>query len=230
MKPIKDVCFVIQARLDSKRTPRKCIRPFANSTLFNVAIENLLDSNIIPKENIYVSVYEQELIDIANEYGVNVYTRSYESAFDHGWSTPQVLYEWYDKLPHKYVVFPSICNPLMTIKTIDKFTEQYLSTESDGLFAVVERKNYYWDKNANSITDWQDRPIMNTSLVEPIYEAAHCLYASKMDMIGEGCWMDRNSPPTPELFVMEESEFFDIDYPWQFEMVEILYKKQKKYK
>ena len=64
---------------------------------------------------------------------------------------------------------------------------------------------------------------MNTKFVEPIYEAAHCLYASRMDIIGRGHWMDTKSPPEPELFTMEELEAFDIDYEWQFKLGEELY-------
>jgi len=44
---------------------------------------------------------------------------------------------------------------------------------------------------------------MNTKVVEPIYEAAHCLYASRLDIMEDGYWMDTNSPPEPELFIME---------------------------
>ena len=64
---------------------------------------------------------------------------------------------------------------------------------------------------------------MNTKFVEPVYEAAHCLYASRMDIIGDGHWMDTKSPPEPELFEMEELEAFDIDYEWQFKIGEKLY-------
>ena len=66
---------------------------------------------------------------------------------------------------------------------------------------------------------------MNKKIVEPIYEAAHCLYASRLDIIKEGYWMDKNIPPQPELFIMEELETFDIDYEWQFDTAEILYNK-----
>ena len=40
--------------------------------------------------------------------------------------------------------------------------------------------------------------------------------------------MDSNYPPSPELFEMDELEAFDIDYPWQFEVGETLFEKQKK--
>jgi CMP-N-acetylneuraminic acid synthetase len=36
--------------------------------------------------------------------------------------------------------------------------------------------------------------------------------------------MDTNYPPQPELFVMPELEAFDIDYEWQFNIAEKLYK------
>ena len=65
---------------------------------------------------------------------------------------------------------------------------------------------------------------MNTKFVDPIYEAAHCLYASRLDIIKDGCWMDTSSPPRPELFTMDELEAFDIDYEWQFDLGQILYK------
>ena len=65
---------------------------------------------------------------------------------------------------------------------------------------------------------------MNTKFVEPVYEAAHCLYASRMDIIKDGYWMDgKNYPPKPNLFVMSELEAFDIDHEWQFKVGEQLY-------
>ena len=64
---------------------------------------------------------------------------------------------------------------------------------------------------------------MNTKFVDPVYEAGHCLYASRMDIIGDDNWLDTKSPPEPELFVMDELEAFDIDYEWQFKMGELLY-------
>ena len=61
VKNINDICFIIQARLGSQRVPNKMIKPFAGTTLVDVAIEKILDSSIIPKENFYFSVHEQEL-------------------------------------------------------------------------------------------------------------------------------------------------------------------------
>ena len=80
MKNISDVCVVIQARLNSQRVPRKMIRDFNGTNLFSLVIDKVLKSEIIPKKNFYVSVYEKELKDIAKDKGVQIYERSYDSA------------------------------------------------------------------------------------------------------------------------------------------------------
>ena len=70
---------------------------------------------------------------------------------------------------------------------------------------------------------------MNTKAVEPTYEAAHVLYASRLDLIKENRFMgDFESEGGIKLFQMDELEAFDIDEPWQFEVAEVLYEKYTK--
>ena len=79
MKNINEVVFIIQARTQSTRVPNKMLREFAGSSLFEVAINKFLSSSIIPKENICLSILDDELIDIANKYELSVFNRSKES-------------------------------------------------------------------------------------------------------------------------------------------------------
>jgi len=226
LKSIKDICFVIQARLNSIRIPRKMIKPFSDTTLMDLGIQKVLDSKIIPEENFYVSVYEKELKDIAKDNGVQIYERSYESANSEKSITK--VYEWHDKLPYKYVILISVCTPLLKTETIDKFVEKYMNSDSDGLFGVIGKNQYYWNEEGDMITKWPEGfTIMNTKMVETTYEAAHCLYASRLDTIKDGIWMGEApfKKDNPLLFGIDELEAFDIDYPWQFEVGEVLYKK-----
>ena len=196
------------------------IKPFSDTTLIELGIQKVLDSKIIPEENFYVSVYEKELKDIVKDNGVQLYERSYESANSEKSITK--VYEWHDKLPYKYVILISACTPLLKTETIDKFVEKYMNLDSDGLFGVIGKKQYYWNEDGDMITKWPEGlTIMNTKMVETTYEAAHCLYASRMDTIKDEIWMGE----TPLLFEMTELEAFDIDYPWQFEVGEVLYKR-----
>ena len=226
MKSIDDVCLIIQTRLGSRRTPRKAIKPFAGTTLFDIAIQKALSSKVIPRDNIYTSIYEDELLDIAKKYDVNIYNRTHKSANEHGSGSSKLLYEWYNKLPFKYCILLNICHPLLKVDTIDRFAKSYLETESSGLFGVIEKKQYYWDSSGNLITKWiKDFSVMNTNLVDPTYEAAHSLYASEMSGIENEVWM-AEAPYTinnPELFIIDEIEAYDIDHPWQFKIAEMLY-------
>jgi len=224
MKSAKNVSVIIQARLSSQRCPRKMIRAFGDTTLMDLCLKKLCNSSI-PNENIWISVYEPELIDICKKYDVNIFHRSEKSAMSEG--TPMTeMYEWWNRLPQEYAVLVNACAPFMTTETIEKFYTQYCDSVSDGMFGVTESKNYYWDSNFELITPWpKDQAVMNTKFVDATYAAAHCLYAGKLSKIGEGIWMgDFQKPKDIELFPMDEKEVFDIDYEWEFTYYESLYK------
>ena len=221
-----DICIVVQARLGSQRVPGKMLRPFSGTTLVDIMFEKLKLLKTIPIEQVYFSAWEPELKQVAKNHGINIFHRSMESAKSEGQPLAEI-YEWHDKLPYKYIILVSACNPLLSVETIDSFVSSFLQSDREGAFAVFEKKTYYWDKHGNNLTDWGGSTIMNTKFVEPVYEAAHCLYASRMDIIADGFWMDTKSPPEPELFSMQELEAFDIDYEWQFILGELLYQNLK---
>ena len=217
MKDIKDVLIVTQARLSSQRVPYKMLRPLGKTNLFELILTKLKASDYIPDSNIYASVYEQELKQQANEVGIKTFMRSSSSATTEG--DIKELYSWWDKLPFKYVVLVSGCSPFLKISTIDKFVKAYIEQEEDNLFAVTEKKQYFFNSKGKLITPWPEGfKIINTKFVEPTYEAAHVLYASRMDLIGKEEFMGDMSKGEVKLFTISEQEAFDIDYEWQFEL------------
>ena len=222
MKKLNEIAVIIQARLGSQRCPEKMVRSFAGTTLTDLAIEKILKSSVIPKKNFYLAVHEPELIAIGKKHNVNVFVRSEKSANSEG--TPMSdMYEWWDKIPFKYAVLINACAPFLDIKTIDNFVLEYTKS-SDGLFGVMEKKNYFWGEDKQILTPLTEA-VMNTKTVQKTYEAAHCLYAGRLDKIGKGIWMgDFNKPGDIDLFPVSEKEALDIDYEWQFVMCETLQK------
>ena len=176
-----------------------------------------------------MAAHEKELTSIGEKHGVTIHHRSKESSESEG-KDLTVLYDWHDKLDFKYVVMINPCLPFLTIESIDDFYLEYLSNDFDGMFGVIDKKNYFWDPNGQLITKWTDGlAVMNTKFVDSTYEAANCLYASKLSLIAQGSWMGK-APYTknnPVIYPISENECFDIDYPWQFEWAEILYKSKK---
>lgn len=228
MKTTDEICVIIQARLGSQRVPNKMLKPFAGTTLTDIAIEKIKECKAFPLENFYLAVYEEELTYVGEKHGVNIFPRSRQSAQSEGAPIGQ-MYEWWDKLDYKYAVIINACAPFLSAKTIDNFVEHYRDSRAEGLFGVIEKKNYFWDKRGKMITKWPEgQEVMNTKFVEPTYEGAHCLYGGRLDRIGQGIWMGTfQSDGDPELFPMDELETFDIDYPWQFDAYEKLYRAWK---
>mgnify|MGYP003649746880 CR=1 FL=1 len=227
MKDINDICFIIQARLSSERVPRKMMKNFAGTSLVDIACKKINESKVIPSENFYFSAYENEIKEVVINNNLQLFHRSKVSAFSEG--PMQEVMEYHDKLNYKYSVVISACCPLLTIDIIDDFVKSYINSPHDGMFSVIAKKNYFWDEDFNMITEWpEESDVLNTKLVGVTYEAAHCLYAGKLDTIKDGMWMAK--PPfvknSPALFVVPEYETFDIDYNWQFEVAESLYKQK----
>ncbi len=123
MKHLDDIAVIVQARLESERVPNKMIRPFAGTTLLDIAVTKMTTSTVLGAEQLYLAVHEPELLAIGHRYGVNIFPRSLASAQAEGVSLT-LLYEWWDKLPFKYAVLINACNPLLTIDTIDRFVLQ----------------------------------------------------------------------------------------------------------
>jgi CMP-N-acetylneuraminic acid synthetase len=225
MKKIEDVAVIIQARLSSQRCVRKMIRPFSDTTLMDITLQKLQKSNI-PNENVWCSVYENDLRQLCGKYPFNIFERSKKSSSSEG--TPLTeIYEWWDKIPQTHIVLINACCPFIEVETIENFYNDYLNSNSDGMFAVIEKRNYFWDQDRNFMTSLTE-DVMNTKTAKIIYEAAHCLYAGSTEKIGQGIWMgDFNVKDDVELWTMKEEETLDIDYEWQFKMCETLYKQSK---
>jgi len=226
MKKIEDTGFIIQARTQSTRVPNKMLRPFADSCLFEIAVQKILNSQIIPKDNFYLSIMDEELIEIAKKYNVNYFVRSEESTQEP--VTLPKVFEWYNKLPFKYYVNINACNPILKIETIDKFIEQFINSDCKGQFGVFEKKTFLFSNKGKMLNEFygDDKYLatLETKFAETCYEAAHSLYAGTMKDIGEEIYMGSfKKENDPSFFIMEEAECFDIDWPWQLELAEKLY-------
>ena len=70
------------------------------------------------------------------------------------------------------------------------------------------------------------KATLETKMVEPIYEAAHSLYAGTMEDIGNDIYMGSfTHPGDPDLFVMEEIDhFFSILRPIEINIKKIFFK------
>jgi CMP-N-acetylneuraminic acid synthetase len=228
MKDLKDICFIIQARTNSSRLPGKMIKPFAESSLIEISIDKIKNS-IFPNENFYLSVNDEELIDIANKHNVNVFLRDKQSTRNDDvipFTLPEV-FDWWDKLDYRYYILMNACNPLVKIDTINQFINEFINSKDNGLFSVIEHKRFFYKKDGSTFQEFygsdEAKVTFNTKYIEPIYSGGP-LRAGTMEDIGNHIYMgnfqQQNNPP---FFIYPSDEYADIDYGWEFQSVESLY-------
>lgn len=223
-KNLKDIAVVIHGRMGSTRIPTKLVNNFAGTTLLDIVLNKLVNSKTISNEQIILTVPEQKLITIGEKYPIRIHKRSVESAKTE--DDIKLIHEWINEYDFKYYIMVNACCPLLSIDTIHSFLKAFISSPYPGLFGVMEKKNMFWDDNHNIIvgTPKNDK-TPNTKSTPHTYEAAHCLYGGSVSNLKKGIHMGNFTGPTdPCLFVVEEKECFDIDWPWQFKYCEILYK------
>ena len=224
-KQKKDILFLIMARLNSERVERKMIKRFAGTNLLDISLKKLKNCKSIPTENIYLAAHEKELLAVAKNNDINTFKRSYESSVEE--REISVLYDWCLSLKNefKYYVMINPCCPFLKEDTIDNFVDAYITSEHDGMFGVVKKRNMMWDDEFRPLRKHKKNSAINTKSLDVFYEAAHCLYAGNIDRLSDGIHMGTfDEPNDPYLYVMDNGiELLDIDYQWQFKMCESLY-------
>lgn len=229
MKDINEIVFVLGCRVNSTRIIRKMIRPFGDTSLFEIAIQKMLKLNV-PKKNIYLAIGDKELIEIAKKYDVNIYYRS-DKSINSNVLDIREAFEWcYDfSKKFKYFFWLNGCQPFLTIETINTFIETFLKSKNESLISVNEFKGYFWDndkklntnnfKHSGNIENF----AFNTKYVHPTYIASHSLQIGLLDRLTKGIWLGSFNVNDPEIFTIDEEETFDIDYPWQFDLAKYKY-------
>ena len=233
MKIKDEICVIIQARKNSTRVPNKMLKPFADLTLFEIAVKKVLMASSIPNKNFYLSIMDEEFFEVANRLGVNTFERSFESVQE-----PVELkdvFEWQNYLSkrYKYFILINACNPILFVRTMNRFFNEFIKSSSDGMFGVFEKKTFLFNSNHKMLNDFygDDKYLatLETKFVETTYEAAHSLYAGKIDDLKNNIYMGTfKEKGNPDFFVMDEIECFDIDWPFQFEVAEVMYKNKKR--
>jgi CMP-N-acetylneuraminic acid synthetase len=220
----KFVC-VVNARLKSERVPRKMLAPFAGSCLLEIALKKLLACDFLDQNQLYLGAYDEKIKDIGRKLGVQIYNRTYESTLEP--VTMDVIYKYLWDIDTEYVLEINPCNPLLNSETINRALHVFFEKEYKSLFSVVKRQNFYFNQDSSLMNRFIGNekylPTLETKLIEPVYEAAHCIYIWKAERVKKEGLRWNLTKNDPFLFEIPPDEAFDIDWPWQFNLAENFY-------
>ena len=216
---------MIKARLGSGRMKHKMIRPFAGSTLLEIALRKVQDCKMLSADRIYLGAYEKEIKAIGEKVGVNIYDRPAVSVSDK--ATMKDLYSFIWTIDAEYFLEINPCNPLLRPETVDAALEAFQANDYSSLFSVIKKRNYFFDENSALVNEFlgdkRFLPILDTKMIGPLYEAAHSIYIWSADRMKKELNRWSFTRNDPFLFVMPEEEAFDVDYEWQFDLAQCAY-------
>jgi len=226
---MKELTCLIAARLGSERVKNKMLRPFADSCLLEIALRKVLRSKHLSPARIYLSAYDEEIKAIGRKVGVQIYNRS--EASTHEPVAPQVIWSYVNEIRGDHFININACNALLSVETIDRAIEFYKKEPIRSLFSVVKRPNFFFDKESHLVNRFNGeekyKRTIETKMIEPLYEAAHSIYIWDAGFMRKEWAMWSFTKNDPYLFEIPIEESFDIDYPWQFELAEAIYKQRR---
>jgi CMP-N-acetylneuraminic acid synthetase len=185
---LSELTFVIPARVNSSRIPKKVLQKLEmpngdKITLLDLKIQNLL--KLTEPQKIILSSGEDELIDIGNNYGIMISRRS-EEFFKAGYQTTtrQSINEVIKDVKTKYTAWTPPVVPFHDSKCIRLALNYYCNNcnpaSNASLTTIVHEKAYYWYKNL-PLNYSPDENHVQSQYLEPLQKITNGLYLAKTE-------------------------------------------------
>lgn len=220
---MKDITIVINARVQSTRVPKKIIRPFADTTLLDLALQKLEKINC---EHKFLAACEPEIMDIYSKYddSIGILPRTKESVLPNKHKVDfRIAFKHYELVKTPYILSMNACFPFSSTQTIDEAIAFFITNKSKTLTSVKKTTNIFFDKNLKPINLIHPYNV-SSQWNDPVFEMAHMFHIFDKDVfMSTGIFWDY-SPNNPDFFEIDNRESYDIDELFQFEMGEALYK------
>jgi CMP-N-acetylneuraminic acid synthetase len=201
--------------------PRKLVRPFAGTSLIEIALAKLDRMDFF--DGRYLAVAEDELKALAAKYpNVEVLHRD-PAAVKQGVNPQTVTFAHYLQIPSDYVFAFNPCLPCVSIDTIRKAYDYFQSTDYPSYMAAMQTGDWIFDSDGNPLTN-TDAGNVTTNKNRTFMKATHAFYiVSKKRYADTGLlWtLKRNDP---HLIPMPEEEAVDVDTETEFAVAEGFWK------
>lgn len=224
-----NVC-IIPARGGSKRIPRKNILPLNGLPLIGYSIRAALDSGVF--DQVLVSTEDEEIKEVALNMGVQVDDRPEEMAGDKV-TKVQVVKEFLQREVNRGK-YQSVCALLPTcpFRTADHVREAFMQFQANmDLPFLIGVTEYEFpiqlaltpiDEHKMEITFEDGYNTTRSQNIEKRYHPNGAMYMATVEaFLKKGTFFNEKM----QTYKMGAVHSFDIDYPYQFEIAEILAKK-----
>jgi CMP-N-acetylneuraminic acid synthetase len=217
---VKSVSIVINARTQSTRVPRKLVRPFAGTTLLDIALAKLNQMDSF--EHRYLAVAEDELASMGGKYANVEILRRDTGAVQKGINPQAVTFAHYLRVPSDYVFAFNPCLPCVTVDTIRAAYDYFQATDYVAYTAVVPTGEWVFDPDGNPVTN-NDPKNLTTDKNRTFRKATHAFYIIDKRRYADTGSMWTFTRNDPHLIPMPEDEAVDVDTELEFQFAQLVW-------
>lgn len=222
------IAFFLPTRKGSERVKNKNTKPFAGieGGLMENKIKQLVETKLL--DEIILSTNDETCMAIAEKYAakdsrVRIIPRPEELCLSS--TNLQDLICYVPTVTDaEHILWGHVTTPLCGADQYDAGIKLYfekLNEGYDSLVGVTELKNFLLNKEGKLINNTTDIPWPRTQDLEALYPINHTMFLAKREVYIE---QKNRIGVKPLLYIMDELHSFDIDWPDDFVIAEIMYK------
>tara|TARA_R110001592_G_scaffold323732_1_gene603154 strand:+ start:5480 stop:6154 length:675 start_codon:yes stop_codon:yes gene_type:complete len=217
------ITAIIPVRKGSQRVKNKNKKQFANSSLLEIKINQLLE---LQKRNkvaeVIVSSDDDEMLDIAKKLGAKTHKRNSYYASNEA-SNSEFFFNLANEVGSApWIMYCPVTSPLVSIETYNEILSQFKQTP-ENIVTVSEVKHHLWKDGAPLNYNIKESP--NSQDLPDIYSINYGIsIIRRSDMIVYQNIVTNN----PTFKILDEIESIDIDTDFDFMIAEIIYKRLHK--
>ena len=204
-------------RKQSERCVNKMLRPFAGTTLADIALAKLRAFT----PGAFFAAHDEEFAAKCAAHAVPFVRRDLRSVTIDEPITD--ILAFLRNVPYTHLLIVNGCLPFLRIETIRTFLDDCVAGQLAPAFAVHRRKNHFLTLDHRPLNFPADMKTINSKTVEPVLEFAHALYFFEREyFFTHGRYWDWATVRLLE--VADSREFIDIDTEADFEFAEALWR------
>ena len=215
---MKSLAAIIHARKTSTRCPNKHLRPFGNTTLIDIALENLSKLDVDEK---YLAVYDQEIKDKVID-GVQILQRENDSVAP-GNCHHSIMYRHLKKVNSEFIVNYNPCQPFLQVDKLNHCIKVFKENTMKSMITVQKERNFFWDETSTPI-NFKPNDRLSTTAGPWVYSATHSLvFYEKNYMLSEWeLFPNTKDNPFPLITDWPEEELIDVDTELDFKLAKLI--------
>lgn len=217
---MKKIVAVIPARAGSKGIPNKNIRLLNGKPMISYAISNALNSKYIT--DVIVSSDSDKVLSIAEIMGAIPYRRNFELCGD-SVTLDSVIYDVIKKIECDVVVTMQPTSPTLTVDSLDRAIEQFISSNLDTLISCVNDPRLSWKPDEMGVIRPAYEERVNRQYMKPEYVETGAFFITKREYVR----MDSRLGNKISVYEIPHQEAVDIDTFTDFLIAQHLMKSVK---